>query len=153
LEGWLLGEFMGVAGYGGVVADGSGLDAAYAVSRSLRPVRGSVRPIGAPLAESMFLVGCGPNPAMTRHYTHVGELAAGQAVAALPSVMGEAAPAAAGGQEGPEAVLEKLRGVLEGMSAANWQEKRAEAAVLLSRSQLSLGCALGRDVRKWAAKP
>jgi len=31
-------------------------------------------------------------PAMMRHYTHIGELAAGRAVALLPSVMSEATP-------------------------------------------------------------
>jgi hypothetical protein len=32
------------------------------------------------------------NPAMTRHYTHVGKLAASNAVAALPAVIGDAKP-------------------------------------------------------------
>jgi len=45
----------------------------------------------APLAVVESIVGHS-NPAMTRHYTHVGELAASQAVAALPSVMGEGEP-------------------------------------------------------------
>ena len=43
------------------------------------------RASNAPLAVVESIVGHS-NPAMTRHYTHVGELAAGRAVAALPSV-------------------------------------------------------------------
>jgi len=43
------------------------------------------RQANAPLAVVEAIVGHS-NPAMTRHYTHVGELAAGQAVAALPAI-------------------------------------------------------------------
>jgi len=49
------------------------------------------RESNAPLAVVESIVGHS-NPSMTRHYTHVGELAAGRAVALLPSVMGEATP-------------------------------------------------------------
>lgn len=45
------------------------------------------RETNAPLAVVEAIVGHS-NPAMTRHYTHVSELAAGHAVAALPAVMG-----------------------------------------------------------------
>lgn len=44
------------------------------------------RQSNAPLAVVEAIVGHS-NPAMTRHYTHVGELAAGQAVAALPALL------------------------------------------------------------------
>jgi integrase len=44
------------------------------------------RQSNAPLAVVEAIVGHS-NPAMTRHYTHVGELAAGQAVAALPILL------------------------------------------------------------------
>src|SRR5262249_28315109 len=47
------------------------------------------RESNAPLAVVESIVGHS-NPSMTRHYTHVGEAAAGQAVAALPFVIGEA---------------------------------------------------------------
>jgi integrase len=46
------------------------------------------RESNAPLAVVESIVGHS-NPAMTRHYTHVGELAAGRAVAALPSIIGD----------------------------------------------------------------
>ncbi|MBL7077743.1 MAG: tyrosine-type recombinase/integrase [Kiritimatiellae bacterium] len=45
------------------------------------------REANAPLAVVEAIVGHS-NPAMTRHYTHVGEIAAQQAVAALPSITG-----------------------------------------------------------------
>lgn len=67
------------------------------------------------------------------HYTHIGELAAGLAVAALPSVIGEAAPAPVVNGHDPEAILTKLRGILDGMGAGNWEEKRAEALALLAK--------------------
>ena len=51
------------------------------------------RESNAPLAVVECIVGHS-SPAMTRHYTHVGELAAGRAVALLPSVMSEATPGA-----------------------------------------------------------
>jgi integrase len=50
------------------------------------------RQSGAPLAVVEAVVGHS-NPAMTRHYTHVSELAAGQAVGLLPSVLGKDMPA------------------------------------------------------------
>ena len=46
------------------------------------------REANAPLAVVESIVGHS-NPAMTRHYTHVSELAASQAVAALPAVINE----------------------------------------------------------------
>jgi integrase len=46
------------------------------------------RQSNAPLAVVEAIVGHS-NPAMTRHYTHVGDVAAGQAVAALPAIGGE----------------------------------------------------------------
>jgi hypothetical protein len=48
------------------------------------------RESNAPLAVVEAIVGHS-NPAMTRHYTHVSELAAATAVNALPAVIGEAA--------------------------------------------------------------
>jgi len=49
------------------------------------------REANAPLAVVEAIVGHA-NPAMTRHYTHIGEAAAGAAVAALPDVTGDASP-------------------------------------------------------------
>jgi Phage integrase family len=82
-----------------------------------------------PLAVVESIVGHG-NPAMTRHYTHVGEGAARLAVAALPSVMGGSTvgPAAPG-----EGALGALRGLLQAMEAGTWEVKRAEALALLTK--------------------
>ena len=50
------------------------------------------REANAPLAVVEAIVGHA-NPAMTRHYTHIGEAAATTAVAALPDITGTAKPA------------------------------------------------------------
>jgi integrase len=87
------------------------------------------RESNAPLAVVESIVGHS-NPAMTRYYTHVGELAAGQAVAALPSVMGSSAlpmPAV-----NPEETLSQARVMAEGMTAKNWREKKAALLAFLS---------------------
>ena len=47
----------------------------------------------APLAVVESIVGHS-SPAMTRFYTHVGEIAAANAVASLPAIMGDAKPEA-----------------------------------------------------------
>ena len=68
------------------------------------------------------------NPAMTRHYTHVGEVAAGAAVAALPAI-GEAFSGSK--LEEPlvkRSVIEALAEVgriVEGLTAENWESTRA----------------------------
>jgi hypothetical protein len=49
------------------------------------------REANAPLAVVEAIVGHA-TPSMTRHYTHISELAAGQAVAALPDIIGAAKP-------------------------------------------------------------
>jgi integrase len=50
------------------------------------------RAAGAPLAVVESIVGHA-SPAMTRHYTHIGDAAAGAAVTALPDITGQAIPA------------------------------------------------------------
>jgi integrase len=90
------------------------------------------RESGTPLAVVEAIVGHS-NPAMTRHYTHIGELAAGLAVAALPAVIGEAPLAPAVNGAGLGAILAKLRGILEGLGAGNWEEKRTEGLALLAK--------------------
>lgn len=92
------------------------------------------RESNAPLAVVEAIVGHS-NPAMTRHYTHVGELAAGQAVAALPSVIGDGTPvptAPASNGKGTDGALGQLRQILDGMTAANWEQRRSEALAILS---------------------
>lgn len=87
------------------------------------------REANAPLAVVESIVGHS-NPAMTRHYTHVGELAAGRAIALLPSVTGEAK------QEPPKRgqgeVLCDVRAILKSMTAKNWKTKKAEALAMLT---------------------
>jgi integrase len=87
------------------------------------------RESNAPLAVVESIVGHS-NPAMTRYYTHVGEQAAGRAVAALPSIMADAktegdAPRRAGG------VLSQARSIAESISEANWREKKDALLALL----------------------
>jgi UDP-glucose 4-epimerase len=74
------------------------------------------------------------NPSMTRHYTHVGELAAGQAVAALPYLIGEGKPVAEGESNGNGAgasVAAALK-ALKQVTKKNWKQKVAVAVALLS---------------------
>lgn len=84
------------------------------------------REANAPLAVVESIVGHS-NPAMTRHYTHVGELAAGRAVAALPAVIGEQKHRS----NGEDGVTLKLRRIAKSMTAANWKTKKAELLALL----------------------
>jgi integrase len=83
----------------------------------------------APLAVVEAIVGHS-NPAMTRHYTHVGELAASRAVAALPAVIGHAKPETP--KRDAEALLQEARAVVETITARNWKEKKAAALALLN---------------------
>jgi integrase len=87
------------------------------------------RESNAPLAVVESIVGHS-NPAMTRHYTHVGELAAGQAIALLPAIIGEQRPRANESPE-PKEVLLKARCMIESMSAENWQDIRVNLLSLL----------------------
>src|ERR1017187_6478830 len=70
------------------------------------------------------------SPAMTRHYTHVGELAAGRAVALLPSVMSDAKPEQ--NKRTPEAILSEARAIAEGMTSKTWKAKREALLALLA---------------------
>jgi integrase len=97
------------------------------------------RESNAPLAVVESIVGHS-NPAMTRHYTHVGEVAAGQAVAALPWVIGEATPTSDGDKEKEVAALVlKMRGVWESVSSKSWKEKKAEGLALVSVIEAAVG--------------
>ena len=91
------------------------------------------RESNAPLAVVESIVGHS-NPAMTRHYTHVGELAAGQAVALLPAVIGDEKPAT------PEHDLTEIhkqaKALAKSLNVKNWREKRAALLALLSSKQL-----------------
>lgn len=85
------------------------------------------RQANAPLSVVEAIVGHS-NPAMTRHYTHVGELAATAAVGALPSVLGgvgeaQALPAA---QERPDSRWEQVKALAGRLNGKNWKVVRAE---------------------------
>ena len=87
------------------------------------------REANAPLSVVEAIVGHA-SPAMTRHYTHVGQLAASNAVAALPAVIGEAAPVES--KRTPEAILSEARAIAESITGKNWREKKAGLLALLS---------------------
>jgi integrase len=86
------------------------------------------RESNVPLVVVEALVGHA-NPSMTRHYSHVGELAAGRAVALLPSVLGETLPVSQNPAGDP---IAKARTIVESMTAKNWREKRAELLALMN---------------------
>jgi len=88
------------------------------------------RESNAPLAVVESIVGHS-NPAMTRHYTHVGELAAANAVALLPAITGDAETVAPTKRE-PGEILRDVQAALKSMTAANWREKKAALLGLLS---------------------
>jgi hypothetical protein len=87
------------------------------------------RESNAPLAVVESIVGHS-NPSMTRHYTHVGELAAGRAVALLPSVMGEAAPEPAKREQGE--ILREIQAIAKTISAKNWRKQKAALLATLA---------------------
>jgi hypothetical protein len=89
------------------------------------------REAGAPLAVVEAIVGHA-SPAMTRHYTHVGEAAARASVAALPSVLGEiAAPPALPAPEPWRAQICQLAAAL---TPANVKETRAALLALATET-------------------
>ena len=89
------------------------------------------RESNVPLAVVESIVGQ-RNPALTRHYTHGGELAAGRAVAALPSVMGNVETVLASTETDGNAILLKALRIAKSITAANWQTKRAELLAVLT---------------------
>jgi len=70
---------------------------------------------------------------MTRHYTHVGELAAGRAVAALPAVLGKTKPEKPERQQGE--ILRDIQTIAETISAKNWREKKPPCLKCWRRSR------------------
>jgi len=89
------------------------------------------RESNAPLAVVESIVGHS-SPSMTRHYTHLGELAAGRAVALLPSVMSN--EKASGLQTEPENILLKAHELAKSMTTANWRTNRKKLLELLSQT-------------------
>ncbi len=84
----------------------------------------------APLAVVESIVGHS-NPAMTRHYTHIGEVAAGRAVAALPTVLGEVTPQP---KRQETETWREIQTTVNAISAKNWREKKAALLDLLSQN-------------------
>ncbi|MFO1498509.1 MAG: tyrosine-type recombinase/integrase [Verrucomicrobiota bacterium] len=87
------------------------------------------RESNAPLAVVESIVGHS-NPAMTRHYTHVGELAAGLAVAALPSLIGDATSKQP--KHDPDALLREVKATVEAMTGKNWRENKAAVLAMMA---------------------
>lgn len=87
------------------------------------------RESNAPLSVVESIVGHA-SPAMTRHYTHVGQLAASNAIAALPAVMGEAAPVEI--KRTAEAILSECKAIVESITGKNWREQQTALLALLN---------------------
>jgi len=87
------------------------------------------RESNAPLAVVESIVGHS-NPSMTRHYTHVGELAAGRAVALLPSVMSESKQDPTKREK--EDILSEIQTIAETINAKNWRERKAALLNILA---------------------
>ena len=84
------------------------------------------REANAPLAVVEAIVGHS-NPAMTRHYTHVSELAAGQAVAALPSFLQEQQTADQKPTiESGQVTVAEMAAAFKKQNAKNWRTVRDE---------------------------
>jgi integrase len=91
---------------------------------------------GVPLAAVQSLVGHS-NPAMTRHYTHIGIEAAQGAIAALPSVSGATTDKVKAAQS-PADALKTILGLARGITAKNWQERKK---AIIAATQIEDGAA------------
>jgi hypothetical protein len=67
---------------------------------------------------------------MTRHYTHIGELAAGRAVASLPSVMSESKQEPTKREEG--GIMREIQTLAESINAKNWREQKSVLLKILT---------------------
>jgi integrase len=115
---------------------GEGTDARAVVEVGFHSLRHTFvslcRQANAPLSVVEAIVGHS-NPAMTRHYTHVGDLAASVAVGALPSVLGPVAgalpqPAAS---EGRDSRWGHVKALAERLNGKNWKTVRADLMALV----------------------
>jgi integrase len=95
-----------------------------------------LRDAGAPLSVTMAIVGHS-TIAMHDAYTHAGEAAIKQAVAALPSVMGTELPALPAHKIEPAetAFRSSLRAVVDKLDGQNWYDVKQELLGLLPVSQ------------------
>jgi integrase len=89
------------------------------------------RTAGAPLAVVEAIVGHS-NPAMTRHYSHVGDDASRAAVGLLPSILTADEPTPAPGTEKAAVVdLARLRKLVAGMTEKNWKTRKRKLLEVL----------------------
>jgi integrase len=90
------------------------------------------RQANAPLSVVEAIVGHN-NPAMTRHYTHVSELAASAAVGALPSVLGpvEGMRPQLAASEGPDGRWAQVKALAERLNGENWKSVQADLMALV----------------------
>lgn len=104
------------------------------------------REANAPLAVVESIVGHN-NPAMTRHYTHVGDVAAIEAVAALPVINGETEA-----QDKPKAALserdQKIEAILLKSTAKTWAKDRKTALALIQGSRPGRKRRISTDTKK-----
>ena len=86
---------------------------------------------GVPLAAVQSIVGHS-NPAMTRHYTHLGIEAAQGAIAALPAITmeAEATPTPT-----PADALKTILGLAKGMTAKNWAARKMQIVELVDAAR------------------
>lgn len=89
------------------------------------------RASNAPLSVVESIVGHS-SPAMTQHYTHTGELAAGHAVAALPFVIGNDNTPPKGSPTDPATILREAQRLAKSLTAKNWKATRSELLGLLA---------------------
>ena len=66
---------------------------------------------------------------MTRHYTHVGQLAASQAIAALPSITDDKVKAL---KADPESIVKGIKAIVRTLTSATLADKKAELLALLA---------------------
>lgn len=86
------------------------------------------RDSNAPLSVVESIVGHS-SPAMTKYYTHVGELAATRAVGALPDVIGNAPPQIE--KRDDAAILREAKAIVEKLTVKNLREQKAALLALL----------------------
>ena len=67
---------------------------------------------------------------MTRHYTHVSELAAAHAVNALPAVMGDTPAPALPAADPVVALKAGVRALAKGMTPKTWRKAQSELLAL-----------------------
>jgi integrase len=82
-----------------------------------------------PLAVVESLVGHS-NPSMTRHYSHVGQLAATRAIAALPAMTGNGKASEA--KRSAEDILREAKRIVESLTEDNWRKHQATLLAMLA---------------------